>query len=305
MNKFLKQSKITKAVIPAAGLGTRFLPATKAIPKEMLPIINVPTIQYIVEEAVKSGIKEILIIVSQTKNAIMDHFDYAYELENRLKNNNKNDQCDEIRKIADLAKIQFIRQKEPLGLGHAIKCARSFVNNEPFAVLLGDDIIATNNDQKPALLQCIEAFEKTHTSIVGVQKVDKSEVHKYGIVDPVTEQNLYGNKITKLKNMIEKPDVVHAPSNYAILGRYVLTNEIFNALETIQSDKYGEIQLTDGIKKLMEQEDVYACEFDGMRYDIGSKLGYVKATIDFSLSDSNIGKEVRKYILSTCKRMEK
>lgn len=284
---------VKKAIIPAAGMGTRFLPATKAIPKEMLPIIDIPTIQYIVEEAIKSGIKDIIIVVSPSKNSIIDHFDSAYELEKRLLEKNKINEYNCIKKITNLANIHFIRQKEPLGLGHAILCAKTFINNEPFAVLLGDDVVITENNYEPALKQCINAFYEKQASIVGVQEIDKQDVKKYGIIKAF---NNNGEKNIKLESVVEKPSVESAPSKLAILGRYVFTNEIFQELENVKPDKSGEIQLTDGILSLIKKQDVYACIFEGKRYDIGSKFGFVQATIDMALKDEKIGNDVMNYI---------
>lgn len=285
--------KIIKAVIPAAGMGTRFLPATKALPKEMLPIVNIPTIQHIVNEAVKSGIKEILLIVSSSKNSIIDHFDTSYELEKRLLEKNKINLYKMVKKISNSVNIHFIRQKEPNGLGDAISLASVFMGNEPFAVLLGDDFVYTKPNKKTALLQCIEAYEKTGKSIVGVQKVSKQNVHKYGIIEP---EGKISNSIIKVKSVVEKPKKEDAPSQYAVLGRYVLTKDIFQALQNTKADKSGEIQLTDAIQKLCLQHKVAAYNFSGKRYDIGSKQGYVEATIDMALKDPEISKEVMKYI---------
>lgn len=293
--------KIKKAIIPAAGLGTRFLPATKAMPKEMLPIVDKPAIQYIVEEAVNSGIEEILIITSSSKNAIIDHFDYSYELENRLKLKKKEAEFKQIREIADMANIQYIRQKEPLGLGHAVYCAKSFINNEPFAILLGDDIVVPGKNDKPALLQCIEAFNELKANILGVQEVPKELVHKYGIVNPskdVNKNNL-NHGIIPIKDVVEKPTPEHAPSNYAILGRYILNPEIFYELENIKPDIRDELELTDAIFRLSKYQKIYAKVFTGSRYDIGSKLGFISATIDSALRHKDIKDDVEKIILKS------
>lgn len=288
--------KITKAIIPAAGLGTRLLPATKAIPKEMLPIINVPAIQLIVEEAVKSGIKDILIVVSQTKNPIIDHFDYNYELQHRLIKKNKKDLATMIKKIGDIANIQFVRQKEPLGLGHAIKCGKIFCGNDPFAVILGDDVVKNLSNEKPALKQCIDSFARTNSCIVGVQKIKKEMVNKYGIVLPKNKKD-EEKKIFTLKELIEKPPITKITSNYAILGRYVLTNDIFKALDETKVDKSGEIQLTNALKILIKKgKKVNACRFTGKRYDLGSKIGFVSATIDYALDDHEIKNDIIKLI---------
>ena len=288
--------KITKAIIPAAGLGTRLLPATKAIPKEMLPIINVPAIQLIVEEAVKSGIKDILIVVSQTKNPIIDHFDYNYELQQRLIKKNKKELATMIKKIGDIANIQFIRQKEPLGLGHAIKCGKIFCGNDPFAVILGDDVVKNLPNEKPALKQCIDGFLKTNSCIVGIQKIRKELVNKYGIAIPKSKKK-ENEKIFTLKDLIEKPTITATMSNYAILGRYVLTNDIFDALEKTKVDKSGEIQLTNALKILIKKgKKINACYFTGKRYDLGSKIGLVSATIDYALDDPEIKNDIIKLI---------
>ena len=288
--------KITKAIIPAAGLGTRLLPATKAIPKEMLPIINVPAIQLIVEEAVKSGIKDILIVVSQTKNPIIDHFDYNYELQHRLIMKNKKELATMIKKIGDIANIQFVRQKEPLGLGHAIKCGKNFCGNDPFAVILGDDVVKNLPNEKPALKQCIDAFIEKNSCIVGIQKIKKEMVNKYGIVLPKNKKEEM-KKIFALKGLIEKPPIGTAASNYAILGRYVLTSDIFKALDKTKADQFGEIQLTNALKILIKKgKKVNACYFTGKRYDLGSKIGLVSATIDYALDDHEIKDDIIKLI---------
>ena len=285
--------RVTKAVIPAAGLGTRFLPATKSQPKEMLPIVDTPAIHYIVEEAVKSGIEDIMIITNSNKHSMENYFDINYELEMRLKDAGKIALADEIHQIASLANVVYTRQKEPKGLGHAILCAKSFVGDEPFAVLLGDDIVVPNN--KPALLQLIDAYNDTGNSILGVQKVQHSEVDKYGIVSP-SKEIISTNKVFKVVDVVEKPPINEAPSDYAVLGRYILGPEIFDILSHTQPGHGGEIQLTDAIRKLMKQKAIYACNFEGNRYDIGDKFGYLKATIDFSLKRSDFGPKVREYI---------
>lgn len=288
--------KVRKAVIPAAGLGTRFLPATKSIPKEMLPLVDVPTIQYIVEEAVRSGIEEIIIITNANKHSMENHFDINYELEMRLAESKKYDLVKQIRSIAELANIHYIRQKEPKGLGHAILVAKSFIGDEPFAILLGDDVVITEGG-KPALLQLIEAYEKKEASIVGVQNVSIDDVSKYGIVAPERRNpNSKEDGLYKLEDVIEKPKKEEAPSTLAILGRYVLTPEIFSLLENQAPGKNGEIQLTDSIRRLLDKQAVYACEFEGTRYDVGDKFGFVKATIEIALKRPDIGPEVMKLI---------
>lgn len=269
--------KIRKAIIPAAGLGTRFLPATKAQPKEMLPIVDKPTLQYIIEEAISSGIEEILIITGRNKKSIEDHFDKSVELELELEKHNKLEMLEMVRKISDMTNLFFVRQKQPRGLGHAILCGKSFIGDEPFAVLLGDDVVY--NDKKPCLKQLIECYEDKESSILGVQTVPKDKVNKYGIVDGIK----LNDKISKVKGLIEKPSIDTAPSNMAILGRYIITPKIFDLLETTMPGKGGEIQLTDALLKLMELEDMYAYNFEGRRYDVGDKLGYLQATVEYTL----------------------
>lgn len=287
-------SKVRKAVIPAAGLGTRFLPATKALAKEMLPIVDTPTIQYIIEEAVQSGIEEILIITNSNKHAMENHFDRNYELEDRLSASGKTEEVKMIKDIANMANIYYIRQKEPKGLGHAILCAKSFIGDEPFAVLLGDDIVV-NKNSKPALRQLIDAYESTLASVVGVQTVALEDVSKYGIVEPSASHPAKG-RLVKLTNMVEKPAVADAPSQMAVLGRYVLTPEIFELLETQTAGAGNEIQLTDAIKRLMDRQAVYAYDFEGVRYDVGDKFGFIQATIDFALDRADLKEKVAHYL---------
>ncbi|MDF9867827.1 UTP--glucose-1-phosphate uridylyltransferase [Bacilli bacterium PM5-3] len=284
--------KVRKAIIPAAGLGTRFLPVTKSLPKEMLPIVDVPTIQLIVEEATNSGIEEILVITNSNKQSIENHFDINYELESRLAESNKNDEIKMIRDIADMSNILYIRQKEPKGLGHAISCAKAFVGNEPFAILLGDDIVV--NKENPALKQLIAAFDEKKASILGVQNVSEEDVDKYGIVQPIRKGD--SNKLQKLDGIIEKPSIEEAPSTLAVLGRYVLTSEIFEILDTQKPGKNDEIQLTDAIATLLERQAVYAYEFDGKRYDVGDKLGYLKANIDFALERDDLKEDLMEHL---------
>ncbi|ELC8398746.1 UTP--glucose-1-phosphate uridylyltransferase GalU [Clostridium perfringens] len=269
--------KIRKAIIPAAGLGTRFLPATKAQPKEMLPIVDKPTIQYIIEEAIASGIEEILIITGRSKKCIEDHFDKSVELEMELEKSGKNELLDLVRDISDMVDIHYIRQKEPRGLGHAIHCAKTFVGDEPFAILLGDDVVY--NEEKPCLKQLIDCYNEYKTSVLGVQTVPESHVSKYGIVDG----KYIEGKVYKVKGLVEKPSVEEAPSNVAILGRYIVTPRIFDILENTQPGKGGEIQLTDALLELMEQEAMYAYDFEGRRYDVGDKLGFLEATVEYAL----------------------
>lgn len=268
--------KVRKAIIPAAGLGTRFLPATKAQPKEMLPIVDKPTLQYIIEEAVASGIEEILIITGRNKNSIEDHFDKSVELELELERAGKTDQLELVRRISDMVNIHYIRQKEPRGLGHAIYCAKSFIGDEPFAVLLGDDIVYS---EEPCLKQMIRIYDEYKTTILGVQEVSEEDVDKYGIVDgKLIEEGVY-----KVKGLVEKPSIDDAPSNIAILGRYIINPAIFEILENTEPGKNGEIQLTDGLRTLAQKEAMYAYSFEGQRYDVGDKIGFLKATVEFAL----------------------
>ncbi|HOD93815.1 MAG TPA: UTP--glucose-1-phosphate uridylyltransferase GalU [Clostridia bacterium] len=281
--------RIRKAIIPAAGLGTRFLPATKATPKEMLPVVDTPAIQYIVEEAAKSGIEDIVIISGRGKRAIEDHFDKSYELEDVLLKHNKISELEEIKGISNMANIYYVRQKEARGLGHAIHCAKTFIGNEPFAVLLGDDLVYS---EKPCLSQLMDAYEKYQSSIVGVQRVDKDKVNLYGIIDG----DEIAPKVMKVKEMVEKPDKEHAPSNVAILGRYILEPEIFDILENQKPGKNGEIQLTDALKTLLAIQDIYSFEFEGKRYDLGDKLGFVEATIEYALRREDLKQELKAYL---------
>lgn len=281
--------KVRKAIIPAAGLGTRFLPATKAQPKEMLPIVDKPTLQYIIEEAVDSGIEEILIITGRNKKSIEDHFDRSVELELELEKKGKDDLLAEVRKITDMVNIHYIRQKEPKGLGHAIYCAKTFIGKEPFAVLLGDDIVRS---EKPCLQQMIEAYNEYKTTILGVQEVPQEDVNKYGIV----EGKHIEDRVYKVKNLVEKPSVNDAPSNVAILGRYIINPAIFEILEHTQPGKGGEIQLTDALKELAQKEAMYAYNFEGRRYDVGDKQGFLEATVEFALRREDLREEFLRYL---------
>ena len=283
------KKKVRKAIIPAAGLGTRFLPATKSQPKEMLPIVDKPTLQYIIEEAVNSGIEEILIVTGRSKKSIEDHFDRSIELELELEQKGKNEMLELVRSISNMVDIYFIRQKEPKGLGHAIYCAKSFVGDEPFAVLLGDDIV--DNDV-PCLKQLLNAYNEYNTSILGVQEVSKEDTNKYGILDV----KYIEDRVYKVKDMVEKPKVEEAPSNMAILGRYIITPAIFDILENQKPGKGGEIQLTDALKTLGEHEAIYAYNFEGRRYDVGDKLGFLEATVDFALKRPELRKEFMKFL---------
>ncbi|GHH96875.1 UTP--glucose-1-phosphate uridylyltransferase GalU [Neobacillus kokaensis] len=283
--------KVRKAIIPAAGLGTRFLPATKAQPKEMLPIVDKPTIQYIVEEAVASGIEEIIMVIGRGKRSIEDHFDKSYELEDTLLKRNKLEVLEEIQRISSLVKIYYVRQKEPKGLGDAILCAKSFIGKEPFAVLLGDDIVVS---ETPCLQQLVDIFDYYQSSVVAVQNVPKEDVHKYGIIKPrggMDEANL--NYIAAL---VEKPKKEEAPSNLAIMGRYILHPDIFAILERLPIGQGKELQLTDAINELNKHQAVLAYNFQGKRYDIGDKIGYVKATIDIALERSDTKQAVMEHL---------
>lgn len=285
---------VKKAIIPAAGLGTRFLPATKSQPKEMLPIVDKPTLQYIIEEAINSGIEEILIITGRNKKSIEDHFDKSVELELELQQKGKTEMLEMVQEISNMVNIHYIRQKEPKGLGHAIHCAKSFIGDEPFAVLLGDDIVDSDT---PCLKQLIDAYDEYKTSILGVQEVAKEDTNKYGILDcKYIEDRVY-----KVKDMIEKPNVEEAPSNIAILGRYIITPAIFEILENQAPGKGGEIQLTDALKTLASHEAIYAYNFEGRRYDVGDKLGFLEATIDFALKRDNLKNGLMNYMQNIVK----
>ncbi|AIE61373.1 UTP--glucose-1-phosphate uridylyltransferase GalU [Bacillus methanolicus] len=280
---------IKKAVIPAAGLGTRFLPATKAQPKEMLPIVDKPTIQYIIEEAVQSGIEDIIIVTGRNKRAIEDHFDKSVELELLLKKTGKNDMLEIVENISNMVDIHYVRQKEPLGLGHAVLCAKKFIGKEPFAVLLGDDIV---DSEVPALRQMIDQFNEVQSSILGCNEVPLSEVNKYGIVDFSDQQG----ELYKVNSLVEKPPVEKAPSTLAIVGRYILTPAIFDMLEQVKPDKKGEIQLTDAIDSLLEKESIYSYIIKGNRYDVGDKFGFLQASIDFALKRPDLKDKLEAYI---------
>ncbi len=282
-------NNVRKAIIPAAGLGTRFLPATKAQPKEMLPIVDKPTLQYIIEEAINSGIEEILIITGRNKKSIEDHFDKSIELEMELEKSGKQELLEMVRYIGDMINIQYIRQKEPRGLGHAILCAKSFINDEPFAVILGDDIV---DAQKPCLKQLIDVYNEYNTTIIGVQKVDEQDVSKYGIV----QGKYIDDRIYLIKDLIEKPEVDKAPSNIAILGRYILKPDLFEILENQKPGKNNEIQLTDALKTLCERQAMYAYEFEGKRYDVGEKFGFLQATVEFALKNDELKEPFLNYL---------
>lgn len=290
--------RIRKAVIPAAGLGTRFLPATKAQPKEMLPIVDKPTIQYIIEEAVQSGIEDVIIVTGRNKKAIEDHFDHSVELEVFLEKGDKADLLNMVRNIAEMVDIHYVRQKEALGLGHAVYSARRFIGNEPFAVLLGDDVIYSSI---PCLKQMIRYYELYGSNIVGVQEVALEDVSKYGII----EGSKVSPRLYKAESMIEKPSIEQAPQvPLAIMGRYILNPEIFDILADLPPGRGGEIQLTDAILELSKFQDVYAYNFDGKRYDVGDKLGFVRATVEFALRHEEIGESLMYYLMDLVNRYE-
>lgn len=291
--------KIKKAIIPAAGLGTRFLPATKAQPKEMLPIVDKPSIQYIIEEAVAAGIEDILIITGRSKRAIEDHFDYSPELERELEKKGKLDMLEQLRKISDMVNIQYIRQKEPRGLGHAVYCAHSFINNEPFAVLLGDDVAVC---EQPAIGQLMDVYNTYHASVLGVSTVPKELVSSYGVVAPDPSFVSPQEGLVKVAGLVEKPPVEKAPSRTAIFGRYIITPAIFDILVHTKPGAGGEIQLTDALKELMQTEDMYALDFKGKRYDIGSKIGFLKATVDFALEREDLKDQFMQFLKERCEK---
>lgn len=287
--------RVRKAVFPAAGLGTRFLPATKAQPKEMLPLVDKPLIQFGIEEAVASGIDEIIIVTGRGKRAIEDHFDYNPELEQALEKKGDRGTIDEIRRISDMVTVLYVRQHEPMGLGHAVLMARAAVGNEPFAVILSDDIIFSDT---PATKQLIDVYERHGGSVVAVEPVSREAVQSYGIVDPIA----VGNRLYEVKNLVEKPRPDDAPSNLGIVGRYVLTPEIFPMLETVSAGRLGEIQLTDAIQLLTKHQKVYAYQFEGTRYDAGSKLGFLEATVEYALHRPDLAVDFRDFLMRRATR---
>lgn len=289
---------VKKAIIPAAGLGTRFLPATKAQAKEMLPIVDKPTLQYIIEEAIESGIEEILIVTGRNKKSIEDHFDRSVELELELEQKGKTAMLEMVQDISNMVNIHYIRQKEPKGLGHAIHCAKSFIGDEPFAVLLGDDIVDAST---PCLKQMIDAYDEYKTTVLGVQEVARENVDKYGILDVKHIED----RVYKVKDMVEKPSIEEAPSNIAILGRYIITPEIFNILENQAPGKGGEIQLTDALQKLATKEAIYAYNFEGRRYDVGDKLGFLEATVDFALKRPELRDDFIEFLKTKSDKIER
>jgi UTP--glucose-1-phosphate uridylyltransferase len=281
---------VRKAVFPAAGLGTRFLPATKAQPKEMLPIVDKPTIQYVVEEAVASGLSEIILVTGRNKRAIEDHFDAAFELEYYLNDRGKVDELAQIKTISELASVSYVRQKEPLGLGHAILCARPLVGDEPFGVFLGDDIIGLADT--PCMRQLLDVFARYGHPVVAVERVPRDRIQQYGVI---AGRNIGGN-VYEIADLVEKPRPQDAPSDLAIIGRYVLTPDIFDILAETAADKRGEIQLTDGLRTLRARRPMYAVEFEGKRYDTGDKLGFLKATVEFALARPDLADAFRAYL---------
>ncbi|MRR07635.1 MAG: UTP--glucose-1-phosphate uridylyltransferase GalU [Deltaproteobacteria bacterium] len=280
---------VKKAVFPVAGLGTRFLPATKSSPKEMLSLIDKPLVQYVVEEAVAAGIEQILFVTGRGKRAIEDHFDISFELESILREKGKDDMADNVRNIAEMISIFYVRQKQALGLGHAILCAREFVGGEPFAVLLGDDII---DAEKPCLRQLLDVFKTYQSSVLALEKVPLEKISAYGCV----RANTISDRVYQVTDLVEKPKREDAPSDLAIIGRYVLTPEIFPLLERQQPGKGGEIQLTDAILQLSKQQSIYGCQFEGNRYDCGDKLGFLKATVDMALKRDDLGRDLEEFL---------
>lgn len=287
--------RVRKAVFPAAGLGTRFLPATKAQPKEMLPLVDKPIIQYGVEEALASGCDQIIIVTGRGKQAIEDHFDVSYELERMLQDRNKTDLLEIVRHISDLIHVAYVRQKEALGLGHAVLTARELVGNEPFAVLLADDVIDAN---PPCLKQMIQVFEKMQCSVLATQIVEGKAISAYGVLDVKPVEGQFEGRLYEIRNMVEKPKLEDAPSNLAIIGRYILTPTVFDTLAQTKAGAGGELQLTDGMKLLLKKEKMYAYVYEGKRHDTGDKLGFLKATVEFALKREDLGKAFREYLKS-------
>ena len=285
--------KLRKAVFPAAGLGTRFLPATKAQPKEMLPLVDKPIIQYVIEEAVASGITSILIITGRGKNAIEDHFDVSYELEQLLERRGKTDLLDQVRSISSMINVSYVRQGESLGLGHAVLMAKDLVGDEPFAVMLGDDII---DSAVPCMKQMVEVFHRYEGPVIAVQQVPRSEISAYGVID--AQPDPADDRVYRIRDLVEKPPASEAPSDLAIIGRYILTPDIFDALIETQEDAGGEIQLTNGIRMLREKRSLWGYRFEGVRHDAGNKLGFLKATVEFALKREDLGGEFRRYLKS-------
>ena len=289
----MTRKKVCKAVFPAAGLGTRFLPATKALPKEMMPLVDKPIIQYGVEEAMASGCDQIIIVTGRGKTAIEDHFDVSYELEKMLEERGKTDLLAVVRRISDMIHIAYVRQKEALGLGHAVLMSRELVSDEPFAVILADDII---DAEVPCLKQMIEVYNETGCSVLATQVVEGKAISSYGVLDAKPVPGKWKGRLFEVQNLVEKPRVEDAPSNLAIIGRYVLTPAIFEMLESTSLGAGGELQLTDGLKELLKKEKIYGYTFEGKRYDTGDKLGFLKATVEFALKREDLGEEFREYL---------
>ena len=287
--------RVRKAVFPAAGLGTRFLPATKAQPKEMLPLVDKPIIQYGVEEALASGCDQIIIITGRGKQAIEDHFDVSYELEKMLQERNKTDLLQIVRQISDMIHVFYVRQKEALGLGHAVLMARELVGNEPFAVLLADDVIDAN---PPCLKQMMNVFEETQCSVVAAQIIEGKAISAYGVLDMKPVPGKFDGRLYEVRNMVEKPRLEDAPSNLAIIGRYILTPTVFETLSEVKAGAGGELQLTDGMRMLLKKEKMFAYVYDGKRHDTGDKLGFLKATVEFALKREDLGGPLREYLKS-------
>lgn len=286
----MRGTEVKTAVFPAAGLGTRFLPATKSQPKEMLPLVDKPMIQYVVEEAKKSGIEHIVLVTGRGKNAIEDHFDISYELEQKLIQKNQQAVLEEVQSISNMITVSYVRQKEPLGLGHAILCAKPLVGRQPFAVFLGDDIV---DAEVPCMAQMIDVYREVGHSVIAVQKVPREDISSYGVIAGERDG---GSRCWNVRDLVEKPPVSEAPSDMAVIGRYILEPEIFDILETTERGRGGEIQLTDGLQKLLETQKIFAYEFEGKRYDTGSKLGFLQATVEFALKRDDLGVEFRKYL---------
>jgi UTP--glucose-1-phosphate uridylyltransferase len=290
--------KVRKAVFPAAGMGTRFLPATKATPKEMLPLVDKPLIQYGVEEAIHSGIQNIIVVTGRGKSSIEDHFDVSFELEQLLESKGKTELLSMVRAISDMIDISYVRQKEALGLGHAVHRAKELVGNEPFAAILSDDVIAS---ETPCVRQLLDVYEYYGASVLALMEVPKEQISAYGVVDaePVADNGL-GNRLFRIRNMVEKPKPADAPSNLAIIGRYILTPEIFHCVEAIEPGSGGEIQLTDALKYMLRNRPIYGLKFEGTRYDAGDKLGFLKATVEFALNRHDLGQPFRQYLKNLC-----
>jgi len=288
--------KVRKGVFPAAGLGTRFLPATKAQPKEMLPLVDKPTIQYVVEEAVASGLSELVVVTGRGKRAIEDHFDAAFELEYYLNDRGKVDELAQIKTISEMASVCYVRQKEPLGLGHAILCARSLVGDEPFGVFLGDDIIG--GATVPCMRQLLDVFERYDGPVIAVERVPRERIHQYGVIAARPLRGGQGSNVYEITDLVEKPKAEEAPSDLAIIGRYVLTPDVFELLAVTAPDRRGEIQLTDALRRLRERRPMYAVAFEGKRYDTGDKLGFLKATVEFALARPDLADDFRAYLKS-------